>query len=504
MFQKCFFVINSYYIVSIIEKIINKELNMKKVALLIMLILLTLSPNLFSQVLTKDGKSPFVEVIKNVRESVVNIQVEGERRISQGNRFPFDDDFFRFFFPPREYNRPFSSMGSGFIFRKDGNVVYIMTNNHVVEAGKNGTITVTLADKEKLPAEIVGLDPETDLAIIKVTVNRNTQVVVAELGDSDNLDIGEWAIAIGNPFGELGLQRTVTVGVISAVGRSGLNFGGSSPVFQDYIQTDAAINPGNSGGPLLDINGRVIGVNAAITTTSGGNVGIGFAIPISLAKKVADDFLSHGRVVRAYLGIMPQEISPEISNSLGLKEIAGVLVSRVENNTPAEKAGLKVGDVILSFDDQKIDNVSRFRIVVANSAIDKKIPVKINRDGKERTISVILKDREGISISSEPSQSSKSFDLGMRLDTLDSDIAKRMTINVDSGLVVTHVNPNSPAAKSGIRPGDVIIELNKYKLNTLRDYDKAIDSAEKDKLKVILAYVLSRDGTYKFVPFSID
>ena len=184
---------------------------MNRILTVILLLTLFCGASLSAQVLTQDGRSPFVDVIRDVRESVVNIQVEGTRRVTQGNRSPFDDDFFRFFFGPREYSRPFSAMGSGFIFRKDGNDVYILTNNHVVEGGRDGRISVTLADKDVFQAEIVGLDPDTDLAIIKISVSNNTEVIIAELGDSDNLEIGEWAIAIGNPFGQLGLHRTVTV-----------------------------------------------------------------------------------------------------------------------------------------------------------------------------------------------------------------------------------------------------------------------------------------------------
>jgi serine protease Do len=470
------------------------------------LIIVFVSINLYARPLTSEGRSPFVEVVRNVRESVVNIQVEGTRRITQGNRSLFEE-FFREFLPPREFERPFSSMGSGFIFKREGNDVYILTNNHVVEAGKEGTITVTLADKAKLTAEIVGLDADTDLAIIKVVVSNNTEVVIAELGNSDNIEIGEWAIAIGNPFGQLGLQRTVTVGVISAVGRSGLSFGRNSPLFQDYIQTDAAINPGNSGGPLLDINGKVIGVNAAITTTSGGSVGIGFAIPINMAKKVADDFLSEGRVVRAYLGVSPQEISPEISQSFGLREITGILVSRVEKDTPAERGGLEVGDVILEFNNQKISDVARFRIVVANSPLNARIPVRINRNGRERTLNITLTERpEEVTVTAEEETvpERRTYNLGMRLDTLDSVLGRRLNVSADSGLVVLMVTPNSPAAKAGIRHGDVIMEINRTKINTVLDYERAIERAERENQRVILAYVKSRDGNYRFVTLTVD
>ncbi|MCL2064644.1 MAG: Do family serine endopeptidase [Candidatus Cloacimonetes bacterium] len=470
------------------------------------LMIFVLCSSMYAQVLTQDGRSPFVDVIRDVRESVVNIQVEGTRRISQGHRNPIEEEFFRFFGfgTPREQSRPFSAMGSGFIFRRIGNDVYILTNNHVVEGGRDGRISVTLADKDVFQAEIVGLDPDTDLAVIKITVSNNTDVVVAEFGDSEQLEIGEWAIAIGNPFGQLGLHRTVTVGVISAIGRSGLSFGRQSPVLQDYIQTDAAINPGNSGGPLVDINGKVIGVNAAITTTSGGNVGIGFAIPINLAKRISDDFLNHGRVVRAYMGILPQDISPEIRSSLGLNEISGVIVARVENDTPASNAGLQVGDVILEVNNQRIDNVGRFRIVVASCPVNQRIPVRINREGRERTLNVTLVDRGTDVAQTETPPEPASFNLGMRLDTLDSDIARRMNISADEGLLVTQVTPDSPATRAGIRPGDVIIEINRSRIRSIRDYERAIERAERDHLTVILAYVLTRDGTHQFVTFTLE
>ena len=469
------------------------------------LILLFLSTSLSAQVLTADGRSPFVDIIRDVRESVVNIQVEGTVRVSQGNRHPYmDDEIFRFFFGPREFSRPFSAMGSGFIFRKTGNDVYILTNNHVVEGGRDGKITVTLADKDVFPAEIVGLDSDTDLAVIKITVSSNTDVVVAPLGDSDNLEIGEWAIAIGNPFGQLGLHRTVTVGVISAIGRSGLSFGRQSPILQDYIQTDAAINPGNSGGPLVDINGKVIGVNAAITTTSGGSVGIGFAIPINLAKRVSDDFLVHGRVVRAFLGILPQDISPEIRSSLGLREIAGVIVARVEDDSPASRAGIQVGDVILEINNQRVDNVGRFRVITASAPVNQRVPIKINRDGNERILNATLIDSGSDVAPAETPDSPVSFNLGMRLDTLDSEIARRNNITAESGLIVTHVTPDSPASRAGIRPGDVIIEINRSRIQSLRDYERAIERAERDRLTVILGYVLSRDGTHQFVTFTVE
>ncbi|MBP7310818.1 MAG: trypsin-like peptidase domain-containing protein, partial [Candidatus Cloacimonetes bacterium] len=291
--------------------------------------------------------NPVVEVVKNVREAVVQIRVESTVTVQNNFRNPFmDDPFFRQFFgQPQEQSRPIVSMGSGFVYEyiPTTREAFIMTNNHVVEKGREGTITVTMADKITYTASVVGLDPNTDVAVIKITIKEGEKVTVAPLGDSDKLDIGEWAIAIGNPFSE-GLDRTVTVGVISATSRADLNLGNNSPMYQDYIQTDAAINSGNSGGPLLNIKGEVIGINSALASNNGGNVGIGFAIPINLARRVVDDLVASGKVTRAYIGILPQEITSDIMESFQLKEVSGVLVAKVEKDSPADKAGLKVGD----------------------------------------------------------------------------------------------------------------------------------------------------------------
>ncbi|NLK50400.1 MAG: trypsin-like serine protease, partial [Candidatus Cloacimonetes bacterium] len=279
----------------------------------------------------KPAQNPVVEVVREVREAVVQIRVEAKITVRNPMNQFFDDPFFRYFFPeqPRTQQRPVTSMGSGFIYEFNPltREAYIMTNNHVVDQGKDGTITVILADKVSYTAELVGRDPNTDVAVIKIEVKKGEKITVAPLGDSSKLEIGEWAIAIGNPFGEAGLDRTVTLGVISAIGRSNLNFGSGSPIYQDYIQTDAAINPGNSGGPLLNIDGEVIGINAAITSTSGGNIGNGFAIPINLANRVVEDLVAKGKVTRAYIGISPQEITSELMEAFDLEEVSGVLVA---------------------------------------------------------------------------------------------------------------------------------------------------------------------------------
>jgi serine protease Do len=466
--------------------------------------------SLFAQYpVTKEGKSPFVDVVKNLRESVVNIQVEAEVENNiRGWRSPFDDDFFRYFFNPMPDTRKSASMGSGFIFRREGETVYIMTNNHVVDQGSKQTITVTLADKGKHKAEVVGLDPKTDIAIIKITVQRNEKVVIAPLGSSDNLEIGDWAIAIGNPFGQLGLDRTVTVGVISATGRSSLNFGQASPVYQDYIQTDAAINPGNSGGPLLNIKGEVIGINSAITSTSGGNIGIGFAIPIDMAKKVVDDFLEHGRVVRGYLGVLPQEITSDLQQSLELEQIGGVLVAKVEKDTPAEQAGLKNGDVIVKFDNVDVKDVPHFRILVANTAVGKKVPITYVRNGKKQVINVALNELPSDDDRTKPISKNNVHWLGLEVQSLDGEFAKRNQITAESGVVITKVMAETPAQRAGLKPGMVIQEVNRKEVSDVSAYNKLTEEAKKKyeegQGNIILLYVLNiTDNNNQFITVNL-
>lgn len=475
--------------------------------MLIMLPIMAIPP-----VVGEDGKSPFVEVVKKVREAVVQIKVEAKIAAPQMQN-PFGDDpFFRYFFnPPQQQERPYSAMGSGFIYEynKDTNEALIMTNNHVVEKGKEGTITVTLADKVTYTATIVGNDPNTDIAVIKIKPNKDEKLTIAKLGQSHNLDIGDWAIAIGNPFGDVGLDRTVTVGVISAMGRANLNFGEGSPQYQDYIQTDAAINPGNSGGPLINMKGEVIGVNAAITSTSGGNIGIGFAIPINLAKRVVDDLISTGKVVRAYMGISPQEITSDMMETLNLKEVAGVLVATVEKESPAEKSGLLKGDVILEFNSEKVPNVSKFRIAVATAKIGVDIPVKIIRDNKEQTLKVKLDPFPEDAIAAGKEKDSKTtIASGITVEANDSQLAKRLNINSDKGVVVSKIDGNTPAAKSELKVGDLILEIEKKEVNNPADFYKELNSAkeamDKSGKKKLLLYIQDRNKAYRYVILSFE
>ncbi len=448
-------------------------------------------------------KSPFVDIVKQSRDAVVQIKVEGT--IANQYRNPFqNDDFFKFFFPQQPQVRPYVSLGSGFIFdyNENDDIAYILTNNHVVELGEKGTITVTLADKNSIEAEIVGLDQATDLAVIKIQVPKNEKITVLPLGNSSTLEIGEWAIAIGNPFGDSGLDRTVTVGVISALGRAGMNFGNNSPIFQDYVQTDAAINPGNSGGPLLDIDGKVIGINAAITSTSGGNVGIGFAIPIDLAKKVSEDILEYGYVRRAYLGIMPQEINEDLKINFDLNELAGVLVTNVEPDTPASRAGLKKGDIIKALNGTKIHNIHKFRTEIAHSPIDSPIDISIIRDKKNKVITATLSEHPEFSKNQSQLAKQKKASVGIVVTDRDSEFALKFNNTVDKGVVVQSISPASQASSTNLQVGDVILEVNNVEINNVEEFENEIEKSldTDDNIKRILLRVATKNKN-NFISF---
>jgi serine protease Do len=451
--------------------------------------------------------NPVVRVVRQVREAVVQIKVEAKVPVQSFRNPFFDDPWFRQFFPeqPRQQERSVTSMGSGFIYEYNPQTreAFIMTNNHVVEKGAEGTITVTLADKINYTAEVVGLDPNTDVAVIKITLKEGEKVTIAALGDSSELEIGDWAIAIGNPFGDSGLDRTVTLGVVSAIGRSNLNFGSSSPIYQDYIQTDAAINPGNSGGPLLNIDGEVIGVNAAITSTSGGNIGIGFAIPINLAKKVVEDLAANGKVTRAYIGISPQEITADLMEAFNLSEVSGVLVAKVEEDSPADDAGLLVGDVIVEFNREKVPNVSKFRIAVATSKIGTNVPVKVIRDNGEINLSIVLDaypEEDAVASAGETESSGKA---GITVEERDGTFAKRYNITADHGVIVSAIESDSAASQAPLQVGYIILKVGSVEVETPEEYYDAMEAAiqkmKEEGRNTIVLYVMDRNMNEHFV-----
>ena len=420
----------------------------------------------------------FRDVAKKVSPAVVYVSVEqtvkGQQVPEQFRDF-FGDDFMRRFFGTPDQQREYKQrgLGSGFIVSKDG---YILTNNHVVE--KADKVKVTLADKREFNAKVIGTDPKTDVAVIKI---EGDNFPVAPLGDSSKLEVGDWAIAIGTPFG---LAQTVTAGIISAEGRANIGI----VDYEDFIQTDAAINPGNSGGPLVNIDGEVIGINTAIVGQSGGYQGIGFAIPINMAKNIMDSLMTKGKVVRGWLGVVIQNISPEIAKGFGLKETTGSLVGDVLKGGPAEKAGIERGDVIISFDGKPIDNTNTLRNLVAQTEVGKKVPVVVIRNNKEKTIEVTIGEQEaGMQAKvggQTPEAETKS---GITVQELTPEIAKELGYGDDKGVVISDVDQGSVAAEVGLRRGDLIKEVNRQIVKSLADYNKAMASVgEKESFLLLI------------------
>jgi len=421
------------------------------------------------------GKA-FVEVAKKVQPAVVNITTEKTVTMKPWERYgddyfkgsPFEEFFRGFGFSPREkgkeYRHKQRSGGSGVIVDKEG---YILTNNHVVEGMDK--VKVRLNDGREFTATLKGQDRRTDLAVLHI---KSKELPVANLGDSDKLEVGEWAIAIGSPFG---LEHTVTVGVISAKGRSGLGTG----TYEDFIQTDASINPGNSGGPLCNIDGEVIGINAMIIQPG---TGIGFAIPINMAKQILNDLIKQGKVVRPWLGISAQDLTPEMMEHFQVKEKEGVLVGQVHPGTGAEKAGLVSGDIIKSVDDKAVKNVNELVKEIQRKKVSQKIKLSVLRNGKEMAVEVIttaMPDRPEAQKDKEKEAEEK---LGARIQELTPQSASRYRVSgVKYGVVVVGIEDGSLADEMGLQEGDVILEINRKKIESLKDYEKAVKDASLEK-----------------------
>jgi len=423
-------------------------------------------------------ESPFRKIAQDVLPSVVNISAERvveERRTFEYD-YPFKEyfrDFEKFFkeMPPFFRDRQ-NSLGSGVVVSEDG---YILTNNHVIRGAEK--IAVTFYDKSSYKGddvEIVGTDSRTDLAVLKVHADKELQPV--RLGDSEGIEIGDWAIAIGNP---LGFNGSVTVGVISAKGRSGIALP-EGPSQQDFIQTDASINPGNSGGPLLNIQGEVIGINTAIATRTGYGQGIGFAIPINLAKNVYTQLVEKGKVVRGWLGIYIRELSGDLIEAIGVKE--GVLVEEVRKGSPAEIGGIEPGDVIVEYDGKKTESIPQLQRVVAETSPGEKVRVVVVRDGKERGLDVEIGEmpEEIASIEVEEEPKEKAW-LGLRVASVGGEEARGLGVEAEEGVVVVGVEFGSPGEEAGIKPGDVVLQIDKKKVNDLNSYQKIRDELNETK-----------------------
>jgi serine protease Do len=359
-------------------------------------------------------------------------------------------------------NRPRQEgSGSGAIVRSDG---YILTNHHVV--GEADKITVQLYDGQELKARLIGTDPATDISVIKI---EGTDMPVLQMGDSDNILVGESVIAIGNPFG---LSHTVTFGIVSAKGRTGMGIA----EYEDFIQTDAAINPGNSGGPLVDLEGKIVGVNTAIFSRSGGYQGIGFAVPINMARRVMNELIETGQVSRGWLGVGIQDMTPELAKAFGLDQAKGSLVTGVMPGTPAEKAGLQKGDVILRLNGNTIENSNGLRNLVAEARADAKVDLDLVRNKVPMTLSVRLDERPKQPGQADVYSSTKSPspELGFAVQELTPEMAQRLGYEtIQSGIVITAVKPDSPAFNGGLRAGMMIVEMNRQSINSMADFQRA-------------------------------
>ncbi len=461
------------------------------------------SPVAGQQTSLREMSDGLVKIASQASPSVVFITVSKEMR----ERMPhgmgpgmMPDDLFEYFFGPGMPGRPRMpqnedrrddrrdegqkrqvpfGQGSGFIVSSDG---YILTNHHVV--GDADKVSVKLVDGREFDAKIVGSDEKTEVALIKIEA---TGLPTLPLGDSDTLRVGELVVAIGNPFG---LEHSVSMGIVSARGRGDIGI----TDYADFIQTDAAINPGNSGGPLLNVNGEVVGMNTAIFSRTGGYMGIGLAIPVNMIKYVESQLREKGSVSRGYLGIIIQNLTPDLAKQFGVQVDKGILVGGVSPDSPAEKAGIKQGDVITSFDGHPADEVQSFRSRVSTTKPGTSVALTILRDGKEeqKTVEIgeLPKDEEGRITSRGGAETHK--DLGITVQNLSDELASRFGYEKEQGVVITDVDPNSAAAQSGLQPGMLVQEVNRKAVHNTREFEDAV-KADKEAKSVLL---LVRDGKY--------
>jgi serine protease Do len=416
---------------------------------------------------TTPGALPdFPTLIEQLHPSVVNISTESD---DQSARRRGSGDPFEFFFGRPGPRR---SLGSGFVFDTDG---LIVTNHHVVEGATK--VVVRLHNDKEFDAEVVGTDPKTDLAVIKITGADGLAPLT--LGNSDELRVGEWVIAIGNPFG---LDHTVTAGIVSAKGRR-LNRPDQSP-YDDFIQTDAAINPGNSGGPLVNLAGQVVGINTAIFSRSGGNIGIGFAIPVNIARNIVAQLKEFGRVTRGWLGVMIQPVDEDIAKSLNLESASGALVAKVLPDSPAAASGVEVGDVIIRFDGKDVAKSTDLPSLVADTPVGKEVPLLIIRDGKRKKVMVTVAKLEEELVDARPEEADE---LGLSVQELSPELARELGLDPDAkGVVVSAVVSGSPAEDAGIRQGDVIEMVGNESISSVAEFRRKLASREKDESVLVL------------------
>jgi len=431
----------------------------------------------------------FADLAEKIKPAVVNISTT--KTVRGGGRSPFPgtpfdryfggDDFFERFFgdmPQRSFKQ--RSLGSGFIISPDG---YIFTNNHVVEQADK--IIVKLSDGKEYEAKVIGKDAKTDMALIKIKADDS--LPVAEIGDSDKLRVGEWVMAIGNPFG---LEQTVTAGIVSAKGR----VIGAGP-YDNFIQTDASINPGNSGGPLFNMEGKVIGINTAIVAQG---QGIGFAIPINMAKGILPDLKAKGKVTRGWLGVSVQDLTEEIAKNMKLKDRSGALIADVFKGDPADKAGLKAGDVVIEINGKKIKDTHELLMVIAGFRVGESVSIKILRDGQDKTITIQIAERKDQPEVVAAGEAGEAF--GMTVQEITPEIAKHLGLPVKKGVIVVDVQEGSVADEVGIQPQDIILQVNRVKIDGMKDYSREIAKAASGKNGILL--LVRRGKSTFFVPLT--
>jgi serine protease Do len=441
----------------------------------------------------KETGSAFSEIAKQALPAVVYIDVTATVEIPSRQYFNPFEEFFghgrsRGYHQQEPETRKDTrrGQGSGFIISKDG---YILTNNHVVDEADE--IKVTLGDGREFDAKLIGTDPKTEVALIKIEDGEDLPVV--PLGDSDALEVGEWVLAAGNPFG---LSQTITAGIVSAKGRDETGIA----EYGNFIQTDAAINPGNSGGPLLNIDGRVVGINTAIYTRTGGYMGIGFAIPINQAINIKDQLIEYGKVSRSVLGVYIQEVDEDLAKSFGLEEKGGILISQIMEDSAAEEAGMKEGDIVVEMDGVKVSKLSAFRNRVASTAPNTKVDFKVFRDGKYKTISAITKEmgggeEEGVV---EPALFDK---LGLSIEGMDSEEAERLGYDEDDeGVIITEVEQGGAAWRSGLMPGHVITSVNRKSIESVSDFKEALPDIETGKV----LFLVTDGRSSRFVVVTVE
>ena len=440
----------------------------------------------------RETGSAFAQIAKQALPAVVYIDVETTIEVPQyGYRYqPFRDSWGRrgqLAIPqelePKKYSR--EGQGSGFIISKDG---YILTNNHVVKGADR--ITVILADERKFSAKVIGSDPKTEVALIKIDDPHELPFV--ELGDSDALQVGEWVLAAGNPFG---LTQTLTAGIVSAKGRDEVGIA----EYGNFIQTDAAINPGNSGGPLINIDGKVVGINTAIYSRTGGYMGIGFAIPINQAIQIKDQLIKNGKISRSVLGVYIQDVDEDLAKSFGLEEKGGVLISQVVEDSAAEEAGLKEGDIVVEMNGKPVKKTAVFRNRVAATPPNSKLKLKIFRDGKYKKISAITKEMEGGGVSADetPAIFGK---LGFSVEDLDRDTARKLGHEEGSGVLISGVEKGTPAWRAGLQPGLLILGVDRKPVKDTAAFMQALSSVEGDRVLLLVS-----DGrSSRFVVVSVE